>query len=78
MIMPNVRVSVLIHAVGKRILEASTEIGNIEGVKKVHVLVGPFDAIAYAELSSIDELRQLLDNIHNIEGITRTETCIAI
>ena len=76
--MPNVRVSVLIQAEGKRILEASKEIERIEGIKTVHVVVGTFDAIAYAELNSTNELRQLLDNIHRIEGINRTETCIAV
>ena len=76
--MHNIRVSVLIQAVGKRILEASKEIEKIEGVKTVHVVVGTFDAIAYAELNSTNELRQLLDSIHRIEGIARTETCIAV
>jgi DNA-binding Lrp family transcriptional regulator len=76
--MGKVRVSVLIQAVGRGILEASKEIEKIEGVKTVHVVVGTYDAIAYAELNSTNELRQLLDNIHKIEGITRTETCIAV
>ena len=76
--MSSVRVSVLIQAAGKRILEASKEIEKIEGVKTVHVVVGTFDAIAYAELNSTNELRQFLDNIHKIEGISRTETCIAV
>ena len=76
--MSSVRVSVLIQAAGKRILEASKEIEKIEGVKTVHVVVGTFDAIAYAELNSTNDLSQLLDNIHKIEGISRTETCIAV
>ncbi|MFX0055303.1 MAG: Lrp/AsnC ligand binding domain-containing protein [Candidatus Hermodarchaeota archaeon] len=72
------RLTVLIQAVGKEIWEACKEIEEIEGVKTVKVVIGTFDAIAYAELPELTGLRQLLDSIHRTEGIIRTETCIAI
>jgi hypothetical protein len=76
--MENLRVSVLIHAVGKRIWSICNEIKRVEGIKTVNVVVGTFDAIAYAELNTANHLRLFLDRIHKIEGITRTETCIAL
>ncbi|MFW9803155.1 MAG: Lrp/AsnC ligand binding domain-containing protein [Candidatus Thorarchaeota archaeon] len=72
------RLAVLIQAAGKEIWEACQEIEKIEGVKTVLVVIGTFDAIAYAELPSTKGLRHLLDSIHRTEGIIRTETCIAI
>ncbi|MHA2380222.1 MAG: Lrp/AsnC ligand binding domain-containing protein [Candidatus Thorarchaeota archaeon] len=76
--MSNLGVSVLIQAVGNGIWNVCQEIEKIEGVRTVQVVVGTFDAIAYAELSTTKELQQLLDSIHKTEGIIRTETCIAI
>jgi len=75
--MSNLRMSVLIQAAGKRIWSICDEIKRVEGIKAVEVVVGTFDAIAYAELDTKDELRLFLDSIHKIEGIIRTETCIA-
>jgi hypothetical protein len=72
------RLTVLIQAVGKEIWEACQEIEKIEGVKTVRVVIGTFDAIAYAELPTSKELPQFLDSIHKTKGIIRTETCIAI
>ena len=72
------RLTVLIQAVGKELKEACQEIGKIEGVKNVNVVLGTFDAIAYAELPTSKDLRQFLDSIHETKGIIRTETCITI
>ena len=72
------RLTVLIQAVGKEIRNACQEIGKIEGVKNVNIVVGTFDAIAYAELPASKDLQQFLDSIHETKGIIRTETCIAI
>ena len=72
------RLVVLIQAVGKEIWEACQEIEKIEGVKTIRVVIGTFDAIAYAELPTSEGLRHLLDSIHKTKGIIRTETCTAI
>jgi len=75
--MSKLRLIVLIQAVGKQIWDVCNEIKRIAGVKTVQIVVGPFDAIIYAELSSPNDLRQFLDDIHGIVGIIKTETCIA-
>ncbi|MFX1261266.1 MAG: Lrp/AsnC ligand binding domain-containing protein [Promethearchaeota archaeon] len=76
--MENLRVSVLIQVVGKRIWSICDEIKRVEGVKTVNVVVGTFDAVAYAELNTANHLPLFLDRMHKIQGITRTETCIAL
>jgi hypothetical protein len=76
--MKNLRMSVLIQAIGKEIWEICQEIERIDGIKNVKVVIGTFDAIAYAELNTANDLRPFLESIHRVKGITRTETCIAI
>ncbi|MHA2385634.1 MAG: Lrp/AsnC ligand binding domain-containing protein [Candidatus Thorarchaeota archaeon] len=42
------------------------------------VVTGPYDMIAYAELPSVEDLRKLMQTLHTVEGISRTETCVSI
>ncbi len=75
--MSKLRLNVLVQAVGKQIWNVCNEIRSIAGVKTVQIVVGPFDAVVYAELSSPNDLRRFLDQIHGIVGIIKTETCVA-
>ena len=61
--------------VGKAADVAQT-VGNVEGVTLAEDVTGPYDVIARAEASSVDELgRIVVSNVQNLEGITRTLTC---
>ena len=71
-------VIILIHASVGTFWESSKEIEKIEGVTKAHAVTGPYDIIAYAELPSTDDLRRITKQIHEVPGVDRTETCIAI
>jgi DNA-binding Lrp family transcriptional regulator len=61
-------------------VEAASEVGRalrgIEGVREAVVITGPYDLIARAEASDMDELgRLVVSRIQRIQGITRTLTC---
>lgn len=71
-------VNVLIRAEAGKVWDVCKEIESIDGVSRAHVVTGPYDVIAYADLPSTEDVRRLMQSIHNIEGVTRTETCIAI
>ena len=73
-----VSVVILILAQAGKLWNACQEITKIDGVSKADVVTGPYDIIVYAELPSNQDLRLLMKSIHEIEGITRTETCVAI
>lgn len=61
--------------VGKAADVAQT-VGNVEGVTLAEDVTGPYDVIARAEASSVDELgRIVVSNVQNLDGITRTLTC---
>ena len=57
---------------------ATKEIEQIEHVKTAHTVTGPYDIVVYAELPGANDLRELTKQIHAIEGVERTETCIAM
>ena len=73
-----VSVIILIRARVGTIWEACQAISKIDGIQQAHAVTGPYDIIAYAELPSTEDLRRIAKSIHEVEGVTRTETCIGI
>ena len=57
---------------------ATKQIEEIKHVKMAHTVTGPYDIVVYAELPAANDLRELTKQIHAIEGVERTETCIAM
>ena len=69
---------VLIQVKAKTAEDVITAIENIEHVEKVHMATGPYDVIAYADLPSRGDFRRFVNDIHDVEGVLRTETCVGI
>ena len=74
----SVVVYVLIRVEAGKVWDVAQAIGKIKDVDQSNVVTGPYDVIAYAALRSTEDLRQLMEAIHNVDGVNRTETCIAI
>jgi DNA-binding Lrp family transcriptional regulator len=56
--------------------QVAAEIGAIDGVVSADDVTGPYDVIARAEATSLDELgKVVVSRIQMIDGITRTLTC---
>lgn len=68
---------VLIKTEAGNAFSACTEISKIDGVDRAHVVTGPYDLVAVVDSSSVS-LRSLIASIHDIRGVLRTETCIAL
>jgi len=51
---------------------------QIHGVKVAHAVTGPFDVVAFVEFVNIDELGKLLEKIHSINGVLKTQTAISM
>ncbi len=71
-------VIILIQVEQKDVEAASKAIENVEYVKNVHIVTGPYDVIAYAEIPSRSNVRRLVSDIHDAPGIVRTETCMSV
>jgi len=70
---------VLIETVVGRTKEVVTSIKQLEGVKSVDTVTGPYDIIAIVEAKDLNEIGDLVTGkIHPIAGISRTVTCLAI
>jgi len=69
---------VLMHVNTGKAQEVSETVGKIEHVEWAHMVTGPYDVIAYADLPTKSDLRGLVNDIHEVSDIKSTETCIVI
>ena len=54
-------------------------VGAIDGVVSSEDVTGPYDVIARAEASEIDDLgKMVVSKVQMIDGITRTLTCTVV
>lgn len=52
---------------------------KMEGLKSVDTVTGPYDIIAVIEAKDLNDVGDVITGkIHNIEGISRTVTCLAV
>jgi len=65
-------------AVGKN-KEVVVALRQLQGVKSVDTVTGPYDIIAIIERETLNDIGDLVTGkIHPIPGISRTVTCLAI
>lgn len=70
---------VLIETAVGRTKEVTSAIKQLEGVKSVDGVTGPYDIIAIIEGKTLNDIGDLVTGkIHPIAGISRTVTCLAI
>lgn len=70
---------VLMQVAPGRAKDAAEAISKIEGVKMAHAVTGPFDVIAYAEVTDMANLSDLvLARIQNVEGVQKTQTAVVV
>jgi DNA-binding Lrp family transcriptional regulator len=51
---------------------------KIDGVKTVYGVAGQFDAVVLARFSDLDYLRKMIERIHHVKGVLRTQTLMII
>jgi DNA-binding Lrp family transcriptional regulator len=71
-------VIVLIKVLAKQASSAVEHIEKIQNIEHVHMVTGPYDIIAYADIPERSGFRKLVESIHDAPGVERTETCMAI
>ncbi len=72
------RTYVLVRTKAGTMWNVRSDIEKIEGIVDVHVITGPYDLVALVNLPSTEDLKRLLDDIHDIDGVVSTETWIAV
>ena len=67
---------ILIQTEVGKAAEVASEVGEISGVVSAEDVTGPYDVIARAEATTVDELgKMVVSRVQMIGGITRTLTC---
>ena len=56
----------------------ATEILKFKGVKTAHTVTGQYDIIVFAELKELDLLKDIVKQIHHLEGVKHTQTAVCI
>ena len=61
------------------LLEAEKDLNKINEVIEVDAVTGPYDVIVKLECEKLSDLtKDLIDNIHSIEGVIDTTTSLAV
>jgi len=69
---------ILINTEPGKLWKIAEEALRIEGIKMAHAVTGQYDVIAYAEFVDMEALGRIIDKIHSIKGVQRTQTAIAM
>ncbi len=73
------RCFVLIETKVRKAKAVMDKMRQLDGVKSVDLVTGPYDMIAVVELESLNDIGDLITGrIHPIAGISRTVTCLAL
>ena len=79
MIAVSAKAFVLIETAVGRNKEVATALKQIDGVKSVDIVTGPYDVIATIEGETLNNIGDIVTaKIHPITGISRTVTCLAL
>jgi len=68
----------LINAEPGKLWKIAESANRIRRVKMAYAVTGSFDIIVYAEVTDMNELGDLISAVQSIDGVTRTQTAIAI
>ena len=74
-----VKAFVLIETAVGKTKDVVAKIRELEAVRSVDPVTGPYDIIAVIEAKSLNEIGDLVTGtIHPVPGISRTVTCVVI
>jgi DNA-binding Lrp family transcriptional regulator len=69
----------LVRISPNKVKDVVQEVHEISGVKQVHPVTGPYDAIVFIEAADMKELgKVVLAEIHSLEGVIDTTTCLVV
>lgn len=74
-----VKAYVLIEVTVGRIREAAEALRQLDHVKTVDAVTGPFDIVALVEGQDLTQIGELIaTKVHAVPGVHRTMTCVVV
>jgi DNA-binding Lrp family transcriptional regulator len=70
LVLVNVEVGVL-----WQVLEA---VLKVDGVKTVYGVTGQFDAVVLIQFTDLDDMGKIIERIHHVKGVLRTQTLLTV
>ena len=75
----NARAYVLVETAVGKTKAVVTSLKKMDGVKSVDTVTGPYDVIAIVEAVTLNDVGDIITGkIHNVDGISRTVTCLVV
>lgn len=73
------RAFILIETAVGKTREVARTLRQVNGIKSVDVVTGPYDVIAVVEANDINSIGDLVTgSVHTISGVVRTVTCVTV
>ena len=73
------KVFILIETAVGQTREVANTLKGVSGVQSADVVTGPYDVIAVIDAPDLNTVGRVVENqVHSLEGVTRTVTCVAI
>lgn len=69
---------ILVNVAVGRVFKVLEAIRKVKGVKFAYSVTGPIDIVVEVEFEKLENLKMIVSEIHAIEGVEKTTTCIAI
>ena len=69
-----IKAYIMINAEIGKIAKVVEELKKIDGIGNIAVVAGEFDIIVRVRVKSVEELFDITEKIHKIDGIVRTTT----
>ncbi|GAB4380175.1 MAG: Lrp/AsnC ligand binding domain-containing protein [Calditrichia bacterium] len=69
----------LVRISPNKVKEVVRQTAEITGVKQVHPVTGPYDAIVFIDAQDMKDLgKVILADIHSLDGVIDTTTCLVV
>jgi DNA-binding Lrp family transcriptional regulator len=69
---------ILINAEPGMIWKVAEDALKIEGVKMACAVTGQFDDVVFVEFAKMEDLGKIIEKLHSIGGVRRTQTLVTI
>ncbi len=75
----NAKAFVLIETAAGKTKSVVASLKKLEGVNSVDTVTGPYDVIAIVEAPTLNDVGDVITSkIHDVDGISRTVTCLVV
>ena len=74
----NLEAFVLVNTEAGILWQVLEAVLKVEGVRAAYGVTGQFDAVVLLQFSDLDDMRKMIERIHHVKGVLRTQTLLTI